>query len=517
MSSSSPPSGVKRPLKATSGNSQPQHTPAKRARRKSSAKTNTAVWDVSGSYKLGCANKFQAVDASEYVFNMHYTLTSSHTFQLHASFIFPNLNLTGRMRLCPKSAITSQSNEKLYLSDFEAACELAEGVKPGPKSKEWLMRWRGEEDGVRLGGETRAQGQVLFDEEKQADDSDTPKITIRLAMVHKGKHIILEGTRQDASSEPDENESGTENSAASTEVTRMLEDWKQLYQPCWEEKPPSDTDEEAREIMILQENGVTLPKPKNKWENPRSGRLISTKNKPGPIPGYVINPSASSRYLEDRPSWAWDVTGKYEISTIGLADALGLRQLSEPVPMIMKVQMDNNAKHQKAGRQLWAEIEATGILALARFRPSPTSTNLVEDSVEAFEKACILQPGVWVGPEPQGTHKWEMRWRGFSDINDETMAEDSVGSEVLFTKDDQGKQVFRGEMIVGNLSFLMLGRRIEPVEDRRPSAPTINREWARFYRGRPAITLPKNPEAVIVMDKYCYREFPVGGAALQRR
>ncbi|KAI0882074.1 uncharacterized protein GGS22DRAFT_171473 [Annulohypoxylon maeteangense] len=409
------------------------------------------------------------------------------------------------MRLCPKSAIASQPNGKLFLPEFEAACELAEGVRPGPKSKEWLMRWRGEEGELKLGGETRAQGQVLFEEEKQLPDSvGTPKINIKLAMIHNGKHVILEGTQLYTSPESDEDRATAEDPAAPTEASRMLEDWKRLYDPSWDARPLSDTEQDEIELQRLQDLGATLPKPKNKWENPRSGRVFTTKNKPGPIPGFIINATATSRYLEERPDWAWDVMGRYELSTIGLTKALGL-SAGEPVSIVMTVQMDNNAKHQKAGRQLWAQFEAKGIFALARFRPISSS---LDDSLEKFEKSCVLKPGLWVGPETRGTQKWEMRWRGFSDSNLVTLAEDQAGTEVFFTKDDQGKLIFRGKMIAGNKSYSVMGSWVAPTEERRPSAPTINTEWAKFQRGKPAVSLQKNIEHVIVMEKYCYREFP---------
>ncbi|KAI1086218.1 hypothetical protein F5B19DRAFT_480082 [Rostrohypoxylon terebratum] len=498
------PSGGKRPLNSPS-NTRVQNTPVKRVKHKGSTKNSTAEWDVTGRYSLSCANKYKPLDATEYILDVRYTHTSPHTCQLYASFNFPNLNLTGRMRLCPKSAITAQPTGKLYLQDFEAACELGEGVKPGPKSKEWLMRWRGEQGDLKLGGETRAQGQVLFDEEKLAPGSvGAPKINIKLAMVHKGQHVILEGTQSSTSPESDEDKAAAGDPATSTEASQMLEDWNRLYDPFWEGQAPSDTEEEDLELQKLQLMGAPLPKPKNKWENPRSGRVISTKNKPGPIPGFIVNATATSRYLEERPDWAWDVTGVYELSTFGLATALGI-STGEPISMTMTVQMDNNAKHQKAGRQLWAQFDADGVLALARFRPI---ANSLDDSLETFEKECVLKGGVWAGPEPQGTQLWEMRWRGFSNADLETIAEDETGTEAHFVKNDQGKLVFKGEMMVGGKSFMIMGFWIAPTKERKLSAPTVNTEWAKFQKGKPVISLKRNVEHVIVMEKYCYREFP---------
>ncbi|KAI1457812.1 hypothetical protein F4805DRAFT_427427 [Annulohypoxylon moriforme] len=508
------PSGAKRHLddddgtggtSGTNGDTQTQNTPAKRVKHKGSTKTSKAVWDVTGRYKLNCINKFKPLDATEYVLDIRYTHTSSHTCQLYASFDFPNIGLTGRMRMCPKSVIASQPNGKLFLADFEAACELAEDVRPGPGSKEWLMRWRGESNGVKRGGETRAQGQVLFDEEKPPpDSSDSPKINVRLAMVYDGTHVILEGTQLHTSRESDEDRAAAEDPEAPTEASRMLEDWKRFWDSSWESLPLSDTEEDEKELRRLRTAGAPLFKPKNKWENPRSGRVISTKNKPGPNPGFIINATATSRYLEARPDWAWDVTGRYELSTFGVTKALGL-SAGEPVSMVMTVLMDNNAKHQKAGRQLWAQLEANGILALARFRPVK---NTLDDSLDTFEKRCVLKPGVWVGPEPQGTQRWEMRWRGFSDTNLETMAEDEAGTEVLFMKDDQGKQVFRGEMRVGRKNFTVIGKWVASTEERKASAPTVNTEWAKLQKGKPIVSSRKNVDHIIVMEKYCYRDFP---------
>ncbi|KAL7626444.1 hypothetical protein AAE478_003216 [Parahypoxylon ruwenzoriense] len=505
-------SGAKRPLTSTSGNSQPENAPVKRVRHRGSTKTSAADWDVTGHYALTCTSKYQPVDAGDYVLDVHYSQTSPHTRQLYAFFNFPNLYLTGVMRMCPKSALASQPNGKLFLSDFEAACELAEGVKPSPKSKEWLMRWRGEEDGTKLGGETRAQSQLLFEEGgRSLENEGSLNMHIKFAIVHKDKHLILEGTQLNMNSNSEgEEEDATpgDDSIAPANVSRMLEDWAQLYEPKWEQASLSDTDEDARELRILQDTGGPIPKPKNKWENPRTGRVITSKNKPGPIPGFIINATATSRYLEERPDWAWDITGKYEMSTIGLTKALGCPE-GEPAPLRMTVQIDNYAKHQKAGRQFWAEFEANDTLAIARFRPNLLRDGLLPgDSLEIFEKACVLKPGQWVGPRPQGIQKFEMRWRGFSDGNEKVMGEDGPGTEVVFTKDDQGKTIFRGEMRVGRKKFPVVGIRVDSVEDRRPNAPTVSTEWAKYARGSSAVVIRKKLEHVIVMEKYCYGEFP---------
>ena len=96
------------------------------------------------------------------------------------------MELKGVMRLCPEKALLSKADSDeeddepklLMLDEFEKACELADDSKPGPKAKEWLMRWRGKDGDKVTGGENRAQGLFLFkyDGESSTDDFKGVKV-----------------------------------------------------------------------------------------------------------------------------------------------------------------------------------------------------------------------------------------------------------------------------------------------------------------------------------------------------
>ena len=311
--------GAKRPLVPADESS--LNASAKRARAEHPPKRAGSTWDVTGRYKLQCTCKFEPVDAGEYVLDIHFE-NGPDVSRLYGFFDFPNLNLKGIMRLCPKSALSSRSNERLFLPEFEEACDLAGNAAPGPKNKEWLMRWRGEEGGRKVGGETRAQALFLFSRSNSRaspTESSDPDIQITFAMVHNGKHLLFQGTQ------------------TSTEAPAVDPDsaWERLFELSWENSnPPRKVDVE--EEMVY-----------NQWERPRPGSVIKARNKPGPDPGYVVNRNAMSPYLEDRPDWAWNVTGTYKIASPELAERIGL----EEEDMLLTIFMENNSKRQKTGRK----------------------------------------------------------------------------------------------------------------------------------------------------------------------
>lgn len=138
-------------------------------------------------------------------------------------------------------------------------------------------------------------------------------------MVHNGKHLLFQGTQ------------------TSTEAPAVDPDsaWERLFELSWENSnPPRKVDVE--EEMVY-----------NQWERPRPGSVIKARNKPGPDPGYVVNRNAMSPYLEDRPDWAWNVTGTYKIANPELAERIGL----EEEDMLLTIFMENNSKRQKTGRK----------------------------------------------------------------------------------------------------------------------------------------------------------------------
>lgn len=436
--------GAKRPLVPVDDSS--LNASVKRAR---PAKRTGSTWDVTGRYKLQCTCKLEPVDASEYILDIHFE-NEATVSRLYAFFDFPNLSLKGIMRLCPKSALSSRSDERLYLPDFEAACDLKDNAAPGPKNKEWLMRWRGEEGGRKVGGETRAQALFVFgrnNSHSSPAESNDLGIQIIFGMVHNGKHLLFQGTQ------------------TSTAIPAVDPDpdpvWQRLFEPSWEESNPS---------RIVNEEEVNH----NQWERPLPGSVIKARNKPGPDPGYVINRNAMSPYLEDKPDWAWNVTGTYKIASPDLAERLGSDE-----DMVLTIYMENNSKRPKTGRQLWGQFNFGILYGNMRLCPGSIAEFGIVDRAQPFEAACVLKPGVWPGPLPQGEHKWGYMWRGFHETEG-VVTEDDVTTEIIFADYGEGRMTFVGTFKYDDEGFMMQALKIKPGVERSRADPTPNTEWLKY-------------------------------------
>ncbi|RYP91706.1 hypothetical protein DL770_002147 [Monosporascus sp. CRB-9-2] len=455
--------GAKRPHGPT-GESSPD-APAKRVRAERPAKA-ASTWDVTGRYALKCTCKHEPVDASEYTLDMHLEHDeSTKSSSLFAYFNFPNLNLTGIMRLCPKSALDAQEDGLLHLADFESACELADGVAPGPKNKEWLMRWRGEErggEGIRkVGGETRAQGMFVFKHNARSSPTGSSEagVHIMFAMVHNGKHLLFEGTQT----------SGQVPAAAADDSASA---WERLFDPAWEDRPTTpepdwDWDPEAARNF----------KHHNHWENPPTGGVIKARNKPGHKPGSVVNPTAKSPYLEDQPDWAWNTTGTWKVAGPELAS-----RLDWDGDMTVTLYMENNSKRQKTGRQLWGEFDFGTIYGNMRLCPGSLARFGVHDSdyETPFEDVCVLKPGAWPGPEPPGERRWGFMWRGFSEEDEFWVAEDHETTDILFADYGEDRMTFVAHFKFDNETYLLQALKVKSGVQRSRSDPTPNTEWLRY-------------------------------------
>lgn len=172
---------------------------AKRARKV--RKESIPEWDVSGLYKLTCMCGNQLVDASAYELRIHYRSWGKQ--QLYGQFSIDDLK--GVMRLCPAEALTASPRQLLSLEDFEAACDL-DDHPPGPKTNEWLMRWRGKKGTDVYGGEARAQGQFNFFSDPASSFQSTfghfPGFKVVFTMYYDGKQFDLEGIKTAHVSEP---------------------------------------------------------------------------------------------------------------------------------------------------------------------------------------------------------------------------------------------------------------------------------------------------------------------------
>jgi hypothetical protein len=116
----------------------------------SSVSTNSAKpkklqpWDATSCYQLVCTSRYQPVGASNYFLQIYYQLGPK--CQIYATFKFGALE--GMMRLCPLEALISRRNaweEPMLLQEFDDACVLDKYQLPFPKSKGFLIRWRGKE------------------------------------------------------------------------------------------------------------------------------------------------------------------------------------------------------------------------------------------------------------------------------------------------------------------------------------------------------------------------------------
>jgi hypothetical protein len=56
------------------------------------------------------------------------------------------------------------------------------------------MRWRGKEGEALVGGETWAQGHSIFKDDPSSS-ADFRGTKIVFAMIHRGKHLLFEGTK----------------------------------------------------------------------------------------------------------------------------------------------------------------------------------------------------------------------------------------------------------------------------------------------------------------------------------
>ncbi|KAH6723037.1 hypothetical protein BKA61DRAFT_648264 [Leptodontidium sp. MPI-SDFR-AT-0119] len=113
--------------------------------------------------------------------------------QLHAKFAFETL--VGRMRLCPFSAYPR--GKKFTINEFEKAGDLEQGSMPSPEKRNWLMRWRGRDGGMRqeelVGGEENVQS--VFDFVFDVRDDGVGVVRIEFAMSYRGKVFGFSGTK----------------------------------------------------------------------------------------------------------------------------------------------------------------------------------------------------------------------------------------------------------------------------------------------------------------------------------
>ena len=436
----------------------------------SSPPVNSSDWDVTGKYRLKCTSRYKPVDASHYSLQIHYQ--AGPPGQLYATFVFGNLR--GIMRMCSASSLVSNVEtgvvQPFFLDEFEAACNLPEGCKPGPTCSEWLMRWRGHEFSSLAGGETRAQGQFIFKREGANSSTSPQKIKIVFAIVHKGKHLLFEGVKA-RSSEPN-----------SMEGWSLEKEWQDRFDPTWEVDVDMESDS-SRE---------------REPKSPPSGGIIEAKNKPGPNPGSIcrpaihhtasksvaVIPAASSPtprpqplspYIETPPEWSWNILGQWKITSPAIAKNLKLGKYDT---VYMTVRLENNPRHKNIGRQLWAKLDfSQNLEGIMRFSPTCPPGK----SLSFFEKSCKLKTGVWIGSSPAGRQKWNVRWRGL-DLESGSSVSCSEGSqtEVEFKREVDGQLTMKGSMMCNSIPSIFEGRKVGPGPTFTDTDSTVAEVWASY-------------------------------------
>ncbi|KAI9052894.1 hypothetical protein LZ554_003166 [Drepanopeziza brunnea f. sp. 'monogermtubi'] len=141
--------------------------------------------------------------------------------------------------------------------------------------------------------------------------------------------------------------------------------------------------------------------------------------------------------------------------------------------------MANNPRHNKIGRQLWADFRlGHRVYGVMRFCPRPNSEEeqRITLPVKEFEKACVLESGCWPGPSPDGTGEWHMRWRGV--YKSREISRDEADCRVSFKKDDDGKVKMRGVIELDSLMFPWTAERRFAAMPPARSEPSVTRTWS---------------------------------------
>ena len=428
----------------------------------SRARKGGSEWDVTGIYNITCFNRNDPVNTMKYSMEIH-CCESLH--QLYATFTFDSLK--GVMRMCPANAMIAWPDGFLDLHDFEEACNLdVSGVprsrrkeaRPGPRRTQWLMRWRGKEEDILVGGETKAQGQFTFKLHPDTNSTSFDGIEVEFAMVHKGRHLLFRAYKR-------------ANLIAERNPKWSLEqEWKDLFDSGWEEVSdpdyPTHVDDGTKKGVerLVHPNG-----------------LIKAKNKSIPKAGLLTQPL--SPYIDMPPDWAWDVTGKWKLTCPGLAEEF--LKVPNMDTMFINIFLANNPNHIKVGRQLWATFNFENALeGCMRFFPATMKPKdgfldmCQEYSLPRLEKACVLKNGVWPGPSPKGKPRWFMAWRGVKKDSDIKLSCDWLQSELMFELGDNGQLMMRGQFIINSLEWGTF-RGVKVSEEVQPegSGPTLVTRW----------------------------------------
>jgi hypothetical protein len=151
--------------------------------------------------------------------------------------------------------------------------------------------------------------------------------------------------------------------------------------------------------------------------------------------------------------------------------------------------MTNNPKHKNVGRQIWGEFNFSDHLWGAMkiclddhglYTYSWPRTGPLRD----FEKNCVLAPGRWPGPSPDGFQKCLMRLRGTKESyylpRRGIRQTDDYETELIFGVDEEGKLTLSIVMIVDSQYFVRRGTKLRAKEPYKSTDATIRTRWDHF-------------------------------------
>lgn len=154
--------------------------------------------------------------------------------------------------------------------------------------------------------------------------------------------------------------------------------------------------------------------------------------------------------IEERPDWAFDVVGTWEIDATHFERAIDPRKFfiadfgpRRPVePFTLEIRYDNHFKPGQASRQLWATFQWSSLRGCMRMCPSHPD----QITPDHFYGMCALDKGVWPAEAPRGIPMWNLRCR-VGDLGAGKMFDsDRLETKLQFHKDKYGTMRIFGKM-----------------------------------------------------------------------
>jgi hypothetical protein len=165
-------------------------------------------------------------DTSSYAFTL-FRYVGTETSQVYAEFKFDHLE--GIMRLVPQEVFDAKGETKWDSADFVRACKLPRDVYPSPAREKWLMRWRGEDGGMRLnehvGGEAWNAASTFDFKFNTSTPENGVGLNFRVVFAYDCKLFSFSGTKLRALDE----------GFRPVSPSSIEEKWNMLDNPAWYE------------------------------------------------------------------------------------------------------------------------------------------------------------------------------------------------------------------------------------------------------------------------------------------